>query len=446
MKNALILIALVLVLSAARSLLPEGAAEMAGVARTELGFGFMLLAAFFVSRVLSRFGLPKLVGYILAGIAVGPAGLGLVPQKMTTELELVNGVAICLIALTAGGELNYQKVRSLLSTILALTGWAILGTATVLALTLYGLQSALPFLSGLNTLETVAVCAMLGIVLSAQSPAVVMALLSETRAEGTLSRTILGTVVFADLVVIVLFGVASAIAKAATGSAYGVGDTVFDIAFHIFGSIGAGVVVGALLTVYVRKVRQGVEPFVLLACVVVAELGTLVHLDPLVVMLVAGLVIANFSPREAPDLIRDLEAASLPVYIVFFALAGATLHLESVASLGAIALGLVLIRGGGFWIFGRVATGATRAPDIVRRWAWAGLLPQAGLALALALLIKQEFGAFGEAASALLIGVVAINELLMPILLKQVLLRSGEAKADPRTKPLGELGPASSRP
>ena len=71
MKNLLCLAGLALLLSAARSLLPEGA-DAYGVAQTELAFGFVLLSAFLVSEVLALVGLPKLVGYILAGVAAGP--------------------------------------------------------------------------------------------------------------------------------------------------------------------------------------------------------------------------------------------------------------------------------------------------------------------------------------------------------------------------------------
>ncbi len=426
MKSLLILVALALLLSAARSLLPEGG-DLYGVARTELAFGFVLLGAFFVSRIAGRFGLPKLVGYILAGVIFGPYGLGLVPTKMIAELELVNGVAICLIALTAGGELNFQRVRPLLRTIGALTAWGVVGTAIVLATALYAASSTLPFLRDLETPVLISACVMLGVVLSAQSPAVVMALLNETRAEGPLSRTILGTVVIGDLVVIMLFGFASSVVHATMSGDADIGRAAFGIAIEVFGSIGAGLVVGGLLTVYLRKVYQGVEPFVLLLCVVVAEIGSRIHLDPLIVMLTAGIVVANLSPRQAPGLIHDLEAVSLPVYIVFFALAGATLHLEVLADLGFVALCAVAIRAVLLWFFGRLATAATNAPEVVRTWAWAGLLPQAGLALALALLVERDFGEFGRAASTLLLGVITINELLMPVLLKHALVRSGEA-------------------
>jgi Kef-type K+ transport system membrane component KefB len=426
MKNLLCLAALALLLSAARSLLPEGG-DAYGVAQTELAFGFVLLSAFLVSEVLALVGLPKLVGYILAGIAAGPHALNLLPSKMTAELDLVSGVAICLIALTAGGELSVRKIRPLLKTIGALTLWGVMGTTLVLTAALYALSPWLPFLQELDSNGRIAFSAMMGIALAAQSPAVVMGLLSETRAEGAYSRTILGTVVMADLLVILMFGAASAFARSALGGETSVQQTALGVAWQLFGSIGAGAILGLLLTVYLREIRDGALVFVTLLCIVVAELAVPVDLDPLIVMLASGLVMANLADREASNLVRDLETVSLPVYILFFATAGATLHLDVLAEVAAIVVVLVGLRGASFGIFSRIATRVTAAPAHVRRWGWAGMLPQAGLALALALLVQNEFGPEGAEASALLLGVIAVNELVMPILLRAALLRSGEA-------------------
>jgi Kef-type K+ transport system membrane component KefB len=161
----------------------------------------------------------------------------------------------------------------------------------------------------------------------------------------------------------------------------------------------------------------------------VAELATPVHLDTLIVMLSAGLVLANLNASGSAPLLEELEAVSLPVYIVFFATAGATLRLDILVGVAPAAALLVVLRGSSFWLFGTMATRSTGASVKVRRWAWVGMLPQAGLALALALLVQREFGPHGHAASALLLGVVAINELATPILLRVALVRSGEASA-----------------
>lgn len=430
MKNLLCLIGLVLLLSAARSLLPEGA-DVHGVVQTDLAFGFVLLSAFLVSEILARIGLPRLVGYILAGIAGGPFVLDLLPAEMTKELDLVSGVAICLIALSAGGDLNFRRIRALWKSIAALATWGVVGAASALSAALYALSSWLPFLDGLGARASLLFCLMLGVALSAQSPAVVMGLLSETRAEGMVSRTILGAVVMGDLLVIGLFGVVSAVARVALGGETDVEQTAASIAWQLFGSLGAGAILGLLLTVYLLKVGQGAQVFVTLMCIVVAELAGPVRLDPLIVMLSAGLVVANLFEQGAARLVGDLEAVALPVYIVFFATAGATLRLDVLVAVAPAAALLVTLRGASFWLFGTLSMRATRAPAAVRRWAWIGMLPQAGLALALAMLVQREFGSEGEAAGALLLGVIAINELIAPILLRVALVRSGEAAARP---------------
>ncbi len=426
MKNLLCLVALAMLLSAARSLLPEGG-DAHGVAQTELAFGFILLSAFLVSEILANLGLPKLVGYILTGIAAGPHAMNLLPAKMAAELDLVSGVAICLIALTAGGELSFRKLQPLLNTISALTVWGVLGTTLVLTAALYALSPWLPFFQGLNATAMLAFCGMIAVALSAQSPAVVMGLLSETRAEGVYSRTILGTVVMADLLVIALFGAVSAVVRSSLGGEISVQQTALSVAWQLFGSIGAGAVLGLLLSLYLRRIRDGAPVFATLMCIVVAELAVPVHLDPLIVMLSAGLIMANLVEQEASNLVRDLESVALPVYIVFFATTGATLHVDVLVEVAPVALVLVALRGVSFGVFSTIATQTTAASTHLRRWGWAGMLPQAGLALALALLVQREFGREGAEASALLLGVIAINELVMPILLRTALLRSGEA-------------------
>ena len=77
-----------------------------GSAGVSLALGYLLLVAYFIGRLFKRAGLPKLTGYIATGIAVGPALLELVNTSMLSSLKIVNGVAVALIAMTAGGPNN----------------------------------------------------------------------------------------------------------------------------------------------------------------------------------------------------------------------------------------------------------------------------------------------------------------------------------------------------
>jgi Kef-type K+ transport system membrane component KefB len=346
---------------------------------------------------------------------------------MVRALGPIQGVAICLIALAAGGELNLKRMRPLFGTIGRMVVWVVGGSVTLTTAALYLMSPALPFLAGAGTSQAIVICAVLGVSLAAMSPAVVMALLSETRSEGPLSRTMLGVVVAADLAVIVLFALVASLAQGVLGGATNPVRAALHVSWELLGSAVAGAVIGLLLTLYLRKVREGQALFVLLVCVVMSEVGSRLALDPLIVALTAGLFMENVAEIETTKLIHEIEAGSLPVYIVFFAVAGAALRLDVLAAVAVPAALVVLIRTASIYVGSRVAARGARAPYVVERWAFAAFLPQAGLALALPLLYPEVLPGLGDGPATLVIGVVGINQVLMPVFLRIGLLRSGEA-------------------
>jgi Kef-type K+ transport system membrane component KefB len=392
-----------------------------------LAFGFLLLSAYFAAKVASRFGLPKLTGYLLAGIVTGPHVLDLVVQDTLDHLKVVGGVAICMIALTAGSELNLERVRPLARVLRRLTVFAIVGAMFTLGAAVYLLRPFLPWLSDLPDRQALAIAMLIGVALSAQSPAVVMALVSETRAEGPLTRVTLATVVVADLVVIVVYAIASTAVSAVIGADADIVIIIATAGWELFGSAAIGVGIGAIIGLFLLHVSRGASLFAVMICLVVAEVGQRIHLDPLIVMLAAGVWLENVSRADSSKLLGDIESASLPVFLVFFALAGAKIDLALLyASLVPVVI-LAAARAGSFFVGAAVATRVDGVDPAVRRFAWAGLVPQAGLALALALLVQKSFPTFGDDAAVILFGVVGFNEMIAPVILRAVLIRTGEA-------------------
>ena len=396
-------------------------------AGTELAFGYLLLAAFLGARVINRFGLPKLTGYLIVGVLSGPFVFGLVTDGMTDALKVVNDVATCILGLTAGGELNLKRVRPVMATLRSITVFGVIASMFALAALLFVLRPFLPVFDNLSLLQSLAVCGLIGVALSAQSPAVVMALLSETRADGPLSRVVLATVVVADLVVVVVYSIVAAIAGAVMGGEVSLSETALSVGWELFGSIGFGVAVGIIIALFLRYVSRGSALFALMVCVVVAEIGGRFHLDPLVVMLAAGVWLENFSRVDAGKLLRGFEAAELPVFLVFFALAGSRLDLGQLwHALVPVTL-LAGARAAVFFFGCRAACARTYADPTIAKYGWTGLLPQAGLSLALVVVIRNAFPSFGPAAGVLLLSVVAINQLIGPVLLRVALVKSQEA-------------------
>src|SRR5688572_4318922 len=175
-------------MTAARSFQVAGASLGSA---TALSVGYLLLSAYLLGYVAKQLRLPKLTGYLGAGLMAGASGLDLLPNAALDDLKIFTGVAVALIALTAGTELDFKTMRPLARTILWLTLVAVIGTALLLAGATVLMSGFLPFMADLSLIEVIAIALVLGVVMSAQSPAVVVALRTEMAADGPVCRTVL---------------------------------------------------------------------------------------------------------------------------------------------------------------------------------------------------------------------------------------------------------------
>lgn len=423
----LLVLVLIGLMYAVRSFSPQPGLNTSAPGVT-LAAGFLLLTALFAGNLFKELRLPKLTGYLALGILAGPQIMNLVTEPMLDRLRIFNGVATALIALTAGTEMDFRLFRPLFRGILWITGTAVLGTVVLLSAGAFLLRDLLPFTEGFDVWQLAAIAAVLGVTMASQSPAVVVALRKELEADGPVSRTVLGIVVVSDLAIIVLFAIVSGIARNLLGGSGGVSGGT--LAWEVFGSGAVGALIGIVIAAFLRWSRAGGALFVVTAGFLVAEVGQRIDLDPLLVALAAGMWIRNLT-RHADRLHDAIEAASLPVYVAFFAVAGATIHLDALATVAIPAAVFIAIRAAGF--LGGTAIGAKLAGSepAIARYAGFGLLPQAGLALALASLFSRTFPQLGPEASALVFGIVGLNELIAPVLYRWALVRAGEVGAVP---------------
>jgi Kef-type K+ transport system membrane component KefB len=421
--NLLMLLVFAGLTHATRSFMADGEPGSSG---TSLAFGYLLVSGYFAGRVVAQIGLPKLTGYLLLGGTVGPPGLGLISQSMVESLSLVNGMAVAMIALTAGTELELSKVKAVWRTVAAITAFAVIGTIFWLGATIWLARPMLPFFENLSGTQSAWITVVLAIVLVAQSPAIVVALHDELRADGPITRSVLAVVVLADLVVIFLFALASAATRATMGESADVLHTIALVGWEIGGSIVVGFIVGALLVLYLRHVKADAALMLLFTTFVVAEIGSRLGLDPLLVALAAGAFVRNGS-RVADELHHHLQMSSLPVYVLFFCVAGANLQTDALAIVWLPATLIATVRAIGLFFGSRVGTRLAGAEVNVQRFAGYGLLPQAGLAQALALLFSRTFPEVGPEPSTLILAVVTLNVLVSPVVYRLALARSGEA-------------------
>lgn len=437
-RDVILLASVIVLAGGARSFLPADATVTGSGAA--LAVGFVILAAMYAGRIFNRLKMPHLTGFLLCGAALGPEMSGALTGAMLHDLSLVKRVAVGLIALVAGCELNLRALRPQMRPI----GMQAAGGLGLAGLGLFAFfWFALPHLAATDDLvggQRAAVALVLATVLCALSPAVVIGLLGETRAAGPLSDAALSIVVLADLAIVVAFTGSNAIAGSvfATEGAPAVGG-FSTLALHLGGSAAVGALIGAVLAVYVVRVGRRVALFVFSVLFVVAEAGVSVHLDPLLVGLTAGLVLENASPVSGGQVVRETEPATVPIYALFFGVIGAEIHLRDFMAVAGWAIGAAAVRALAFVIGTGLGGRAAGVDPALSRLLPLGMISQAGVALALADLLSSSPQPWARAVAPLVFGTVVVNQLIGPVLFRHALVRAGEVGRRP--SPDGEPDP-----
>ncbi len=427
-----------------------------------LALGFVVLASFTIGALVDVIKLPHITGYLIAGMLFGPSIAGFIPFELWPPfdegvlnhdvielLSPLNTLAVALIALTAGGELKLDGLRKGLGAILGVLGVQLVTVLIVITLFFYAVSGAFPAIAlpGLGALGPAVwwIGLTVAAISFATSPAATIAVINETGAKGNMSRTVLSAVVIKDVVVVVLFGVFSALAAQSLGSG-GDESIAAKLAIEILGSMAAGVTVGGLVAAYLRWVNQELLLFIVGIVYATTLVAAELHLDGVLIFLTAGFVVSNFS-KTGDTLIHSVERLSTPVYVVFFTIAGAGLHLDEVMHLGVFALALVSARIFAIWIGVKLGAIVGRADPTTRKYGWMGFLSQAGVAITFAAFLADpaRFPEEVHALSGLLIAGVALNEVLGPVALKIALGLAGEIggrKAEEEAEEVADAGPS----
>jgi Kef-type K+ transport system membrane component KefB len=396
---------------------------------TITAIGFLLLAGTLTSELLGPFGLPHLTGYLLAGIAAGPHVLRLVDEHTVKSLSPVNTLALALIALTGGAELDIASIRrgarSLAwSTLVQCVLVLVLVTATFLAI-----RPLIPFARSLSFGPLFGVALLWGALAVTRSPSATLGILSQTRASGPLATYTLAFVMTSDVAVVILLASVFACVRPLIdpGASFSLQSFV-TLGHELFGSVALGTTLGLVIAAYLRLVNRQMLVVLLVLGFGVSTVLDYLQFDSLLAFMVAGFVVRNMS-NQGQKFVHYIEQTGTVVYVVFFATAGADLDVPLLRQLWPVALLMAgsrtLITYAGTRLSGRLANDS----PVLRRWGWSGLVSQAGLALGLSVLVAKEFPSIGPPFRALAIATVAVNEMIGPVLFKLALDRARESSA-----------------
>lgn len=387
---------------------------------TTLLLGLVILGAWLAGRLFKRWGLPAITGQLAFGTAAGPAlwswlgkpELALINPMDLASLRSIESLAVAMIGLVAGSEVDADFLRTRARTILYLGGLQIVLVSCVIAL----VASAL-----LHSTQHALIIAMIA---STSSSAVAIALLREMRHPTEFARLLLATTVSKDLVLVALFSICVPLIVGATiptASSIGLGS----IAWHLAGSIALGFALAVPTAFLLGGIQRRVGAVVIGMGVFLVVLCDALSLVPLITAVTFGFTMRSFAPTKTAAFFATARRLFLAVCCIFFAASGAHLDIASLVAHWPVVIALSLARWGSLWVGATIGARMSHLSPIAVRWAWAGFLPQAGMSLALAAQLQAQYpdAQWAREITTIVIACIAFGELLGPVMMRMALRR-----------------------
>ncbi len=380
---------------------------------TLLILGGALLAAYAAHVVGSRIHVPRVTLLLLIGLVCGPSVLNLFQGSASSAFPLVAEMALATVGFLLGEEFITKKSRHGRSTIGLAAAITIM---TAAAVTLATFAAGAPLELSL----------LLGGVATATDPAAILDLVRETRAEGPVTDTTLGIVAADDILGVLLFTILLATAEAISGQG-SPAQELLRSAWDLAGATALGIAIGIPMAWITGRLRPG-EPTTTEAIgfiFLLAGLASILDVSFLLASMVLGATVAHRAKHHTRAL-HEIDGFATPLMALFFLFAGFRLELSALRALGAIGLAYVAARLLGRLV-GSAAGGALFrvAKPIRRRLGWM-LLPQAGVALGLALLAVERLPNLGRTLMPLVIAATVFFEIVGPIAARLSLKAAGE--------------------
>lgn len=384
-----------------------------------LGLGVILFAGYLGGEFAKLIRIPAVAGYVFAGILLGPSFLDTIPDTLQEALGPVKDMGLGMVALLIGAELVWGKIKKLGKSIVVITAVQIITT--------FGLVYwAIAYLLG----QPFVVAALLASLATVTTPVATMAVLREYRAKGPFTTTLLGVIALDDVFCILAVGMSVGLilsmgVDAETLQLAYLVPPILEVVFSILGGIGVGLVMSKFLHI----VRGDLENLAVLSGMIFLNAGiaSVFELSSLLMTMTSGIVIANIYREDA---FKVMDYVDTPVFIVFFTLAGAALHMDVLISNWQIAAVYIVFRWIGKWGGCYLGGVMVKADENIKKHLGTAMMTKAGLSLGLLMYVQDRLYGVVEVATMLIaveLAAIAFYEIVGPICVRHAIFKVGEA-------------------
>jgi len=385
-----------------------------------------IIFGFLGGKIAQRVKLPGVVGYLFAGLIFGPSLLNVFHEEFVEGMDIFTSFALSLVAFIIGSEMKLSTLKEMgrgIGIIILLESFgAFLFVAAGVYLLTQKLYLALVF----------------GAMAPASAPAGTAAVLQEYKAKGRLTNALYAVVGLDDGLAIMIFAIAVALARLLLGGCeLSVEGFLQGPILEIVGSIALGCATGAIAGYFMRRLSSDDAILATSLGSILICTGIAIYFDLSLILanLSLGMIHVNLYPAGNRRAYRAIDFITLPVYIVFFFLAGAHLHLKLLPSMGLLGLVYVLCRIGGLMGGAYLGGMLSKQHPVIRKYLGLGILCQAGVAIGLSLLAAGQFRPLGEAGKNL--AVVVVNTIAATTIVFEVIGPIGAKLAISKAQEIG---------
>ncbi|WP_019616041.1 cation:proton antiporter [Psychromonas ossibalaenae] len=372
--------------------------------------GILLLGLITAALGRQKF-LPRVTLLIIFGVIIGKQGLDIIPAVFSERFDLITDMALLMIGFLLGGKLTRNSLRSSVNKVLWISLTAAVLTAFIVT---FGL-----ILIGVP-LE---IAILLGSLASATDPSAIMDVILESNYKGPFQKLLLSIVALDDAWALILFAFAVALVSSLTGLHADNSYILFALK-DIGGAIILGIAIGIPSAFLTGRVKPG-QPILSEALGIVFVCGGIAlwfNVSFLIASMVLGAVIANFA-RHHDYPFHAIRGIERPFMIIFFISAGAALDLNAVSEVGMIGAAYIVCR-----IIGKICGAAlggrcSKADQKTKNWMGAALLPQAGVAIGMALVAANHFPEYRQILLTVVISSTVFFEIIGPVFTRLALER-----------------------
>ena len=407
-----------------------------------LSLSVALFAGLMLSRLAKLVKLPAVTAYLVAGILVGPyllgalgiPGLGFISMEDVNSYSILADVALGFIAFSIGNEFRLSQLKQTGKQATIIGIFQAVFTTLIVDAILIGVHFAMP-----DKLPLPAAI-VLGAVAAATAPAATLMVVRQYKAKGPLTDILLPIVALDDAVGLMLFAASFGVAKALMSGKIDVISVIVEPILEIVLSLLLGALMGFLFNLcekffHSRSKRLSMSVTFVFLTVALSMMkfeigGVHIGFSSLLVCMMLGTIFCNICDFSE-ELMDRVDRWTAPLFILFFVLSGAELELSVFTDIAIVVIGIIYIlsRSAGKYFGASISSRATKCDNNIVKYLGITLLPQAGVALGMA--IKAEtLGAEGAIVANITLFAVLVYEIVGPMLTKISLLKAGEIQPE----------------